>query len=559
MSSNALPAKSEPAINAASWQSRFRQRCNSLRVLSVAFCLALASLTLVVGLMAHSSQKDVGAVGARIYDNAFMSMSYLRSAQNRLLSARLASSSDENLATGTAVATALPEIIGDLEVVRTRAISDSAREIVEELEAELRGVRAGAQAETEIGARLNRIQSRFDVAVEIFAGDGYKKRQSVDALIANSLQITAISTGISLLAALMVGFLFSTAVVSPILKITAVMTRLAKGNSDIKVPSLHRQDEIGAMARALEVFRVNAFDRIRLGRERDADRDKQVQRARDIYALCAAHDNTVQQQLATLEAAATTMEQSSEHLNRTVAETSRQTAAATAAVEEASSNLSAVSESAESVLHSSDRIIETTERSVVVAQRARTEATSTETCARQLDASAGHIGKVVEVIGRIAAQTNLLALNATIEAARAGDAGRGFSVVATEVKTLATETMKATSEIADQISAIQTATAMVVSGIATVNATIDDTLASAKTVVTSIQQQGMTAKVIAEHTQRIADSAGKIALNVRGVSSGVEINSEASASVLLAAQKVRQRSDSLKSEIAEFLTNVRAS
>jgi hypothetical protein len=76
----------------------------------------------------------------------------------------------------------------------------------------------------------------------------------------------------------------------------------------------------------------------------------------------------------------------------------------------------------------------------------------------ELSKVAGRIGDVVELINTIAEQTNLLALNATIEAARAGEAGRGFAVVASEVKALAEQTSKATGEIGQQITGIQAAT-----------------------------------------------------------------------------------------------------
>lgn len=73
----------------------------------------------------------------------------------------------------------------------------------------------------------------------------------------------------------------------------------------------------------------------------------------------------------------------------------------------------------------------------------------------KLGISSQEIGNVIKVISSIAQQTNLLALNATIEAARAGDAGRGFSVVASEVKELAKQTAKATEDISNKITAVQ--------------------------------------------------------------------------------------------------------
>ena len=94
-------------------------------------------------------------------------------------------------------------------------------------------------------------------------------------------------------------------------------------------------------------------------------------------------------------------------------------------------------------------------RSTDVARQAVAEADRTTASIRSLAGSAEEVGTVVALINGIARQTNLLALNATIEAARAGDAGRGFSVVAAEVKGLADETARATVQIREKIEAIQ--------------------------------------------------------------------------------------------------------
>src|SRR3546814_19861251 len=96
-------------------------------------------------------------------------------------------------------------------------------------------------------------------------------------------------------------------------------------------------------------------------------------------------------------------------------------------------------------------------RAARMSRQATEEAERGDSRIQALAATAQQIGDVITLIQDIAEQTNLLALNATIEAARAGEAGKGFAVVASEVKSLASQTARATEEIRSQIEEIQSA------------------------------------------------------------------------------------------------------
>jgi len=147
------------------------------------------------------------------------------------------------------------------------------------------------------------------------------------------------------------------------------------------------------------------------------------------------------------------------------------------------------------------------ERSSNIVDQAMQEMGQVVEVTRSLSHHAEAIESIVTLIRQIAKQTNLLALNATIEAARAGDTGRGFSVVAQEVKALANQTAKATDEIAQQIASVQSAARQSAAANSSVRHTVDQVRTSSEAIHKAMESQAQTVTVITSAVDETSMSA----------------------------------------------------
>jgi len=205
-----------------------------------------------------------------------------------------------------------------------------------------------------------------------------------------------------------------------------------------------------------------------------------------------------------------------------------------------------------------DEIARQVQESSRIASEAVAQASKTDARINALSQAASRIGDVVKLITAIAEQTNLLALNATIEAARAGEAGRGFAVVASEVKALASQTAKATEEIGSQIGAMQAATGESVAAIKEIGGTIGRISEIASTIAAAVEEQGAATSEIARNVERAAQGTAEVATKITDVNRGAGETGSASAQVLASAQSLSRDSNHLKSEVDQFLAAVRA-
>jgi methyl-accepting chemotaxis protein len=366
--------------------------------------------------------------------------------------------------------------------------------------------------------------------------------------------------------ALVVAVLFGSAIFSflgigrPIAKLNRAMAGIANGHIDIIVPGAARSDEIGDMAKTVTVIRENA-ERSAVQRQEEAGRFQMqqiAQRKSEMHALADSFEREVGNIAATVSSLAAELKASATSMTQTARATQRVSDQAASASDAASTHVQSVA-SASGVLSASlNETAREVQESSRIATAAVEQAQQTDARINELSQAAGRIGDVVKLITAIAEQTNLLALNATIEAARAGEAGRGFAVVASEVKALAVQTAKATGDIGTQISGMQTATEDSVAAIKAIGETIYRVAAIAATIATAVERQDMATKEISRNAQDAANETGQVVSNIAEANRGIVATGSASAEVLTSAGTLADSSVRLKGEVEKFLTTVRA-
>jgi methyl-accepting chemotaxis protein len=374
-----------------------------------------------------------------------------------------------------------------------------------------------------------------------------------------STQRSLIAAGLVLLLALAVSIFVARGITGALQRMTGAMKDLAGGKLDVEVPGIGRRDEIGEMADAVQVFKSNAAARQALEAEqKETETRAVVQRKSDMNKLADEFEGAVGQIVETVSSASSELEASAGTLTSTAERAQELTTMVAAASEEASTNVQSVASATEEMASSVNEISRQVQDSARMASDAVDQARKTNDRVSELSKAAARIGDVVELINTIAGQTNLLALNATIEAARAGEAGRGFAVVASEVKALAEQTAKATGEIGQQISGIQTATQDSVNAIKEISGTIEKLSEISSAIAAAVEQQGAATQEISRNVQQAAHGTQQVSSHITDVQRGAGETGSASSLVLSAAQSLSGESNRLKLEVGKFLNSVRA-
>ena len=353
--------------------------------------------------------------------------------------------------------------------------------------------------------------------------------------------------------------LMQLSVSKPVRTMTDAMTRLADGDAGVEVPALDHKDEIGAMARAVQVFKQNLIRNHRMEQEaKEAEERARVEKRQAMLDLARRFEDRVGGIVNSVGSAATELQATATQLSAAVEEVSAQCIAVAAASEEASANVQTVAAASEEM---SSSIQGLSERVSLAASRSKAAAEGAGLAQRELDALSSAIEQVDQIVASInavASQTNLLALNATIEAARAGEAGKGFAVVAQEVKNLANQTHTMTDQIASNLSAVKSASSRTVDAMRTIIGQVADIDHSTAEMAASVEQQSVATGEISRNAQQAASGTVEVSHNVSGIQRAEADTSGATSNVKTASDELARQAAMLKSEVDAFLSEIRA-
>lgn len=384
----------------------------------------------------------------------------------------------------------------------------------------------------------------------------------VEAEVEQAMTIFQITLGAGVILLIAMAVLFggtlSRMIATPIRKMTEAMGNLAAGNLDIETLDMKRADEVGAMAKSLEVFRENARERARMAEQEKVEAQRQVERSQRMGTLTKGFDAKIQDVLQAVNAALDDVRSASETLTSHAQRANQDAQDVAEQAQESSTNIETVASATAQLSASISEISSQIARVTEITQVAVGETERTNERVEKLNDAAQSVGEVVNLISDIADQTNLLALNATIESARAGEAGKGFAVVAGEVKNLASQTVKATEQITAKIAEMQSETGAAseaVRGFADTITKIDELMS---VVASAVEEQGAATEEISRSVEGAANGNIAITNAVKSVADATTESGDLSNGQLDSVGRLAAANDELRSHVNGFLNDVRS-
>lgn len=351
-------------------------------------------------------------------------------------------------------------------------------------------------------------------------------------------------------------YVIAQSIVVPSRDLTLIMHELTKNNTDVTLKHTSRGDELGAMARAVQIFRDNITERKRLEIEAQQENDREAMKQSHITSVLEEFKTVETGIRDTLEKQTTEMRNAANMLNQAASDAHDGAGSMLTSSNNASQNVETVASATGELSSSMQEIALQVHKADEIVKHTRQTTEDTDREVTALSVAADKIGDVVELIRDIAEQTNLLALNATIEAARAGDAGKGFAIVAQEVKQLSEQTAAATDEIVTQISAVQGSSLDAVSAIKNIMEQVQNINSVTVTIASAVEEQQAATSEIASSIQMASHETSEVAKNVDLLKSSIEGTTRQADTVNSVSDMLSSVNRELTDMVEKFLSDI---
>lgn len=364
-------------------------------------------------------------------------------------------------------------------------------------------------------------------------------RDTITHLGETSLQGQLASLAAGLLVCIIVAVAFPTLVTKPLNALLVRVEDIAHGEGDLTARiDVRSNDEIGKLGTAFNAFLEKLQNIIR---EVASSTEMVAQSADEVSTVTAETSNAIKRQHSATDQVATAV---------------TEIAAAVQEVAKNAANAASSAHDADTNAHDGQNVVRDTITSI---DGLSTVVLKASEVIKELEQESEHIGAVLDVIRGIAEQTNLLALNAAIEAARAGEQGRGFAVVADEVRTLASRTQNSTSEIQAMIEGLQTRAGNAVSAMEKGSEEAHSCVEIASKAGTALDAITLAITAISDMNTQIASAAEEessvisdINRNVEGINSLSEDNETFAEQATNASEQLAQLAANLQRLVGQF-------